>query len=302
MRMLLASFAAILCSSAICAQGRAPIIDVHMHADSDKVFAKPNPNPATGKDPGLKSGRDQMNATFAAMRKYNIVKGIVSGPLDVVEKWRTADPTRVMAAPYFEGTQNFPFPDIQLLTDLYGSGRLAAMGEIGAQYGGLGAADKSLEKYFALAEKLDIPVGVHTGLGPPGSAFDPGTPKFRTTLGDPRLLEEVIIRHPQLRLYVMHAGWPYLSEIKALMQQYPELYLDVAVIDWVMPREEFHEYLRALMRAGLGKRIMFGSDQMMWPEAIGMAIENIEAAPFLTRAEKRDIFYNNAARFLRIAK
>jgi predicted TIM-barrel fold metal-dependent hydrolase len=55
------------------------------------------------------------------------------------------------------------------------------------------------------------------------------------------------------------------------------------------------------MDAGLGKRLMFGSDQMIWPEAIGMAVESIESADFLTDADKRDIFYNNAARFLRLS-
>ena len=45
---------------------------------------------------------------------------------------------------------------------------------------------------------------------------------------------------------------------------------------------------------------MFGSDQMIWPEAIEIAIESIETAEFLTEDQKRDIFYNNAARFLRL--
>ena len=45
---------------------------------------------------------------------------------------------------------------------------------------------------------------------------------------------------------------------------------------------------------------MFGSDQMQWPEAIDDAVEAIEAAPFLSDEQKRDIFYNNAARFLRL--
>jgi predicted TIM-barrel fold metal-dependent hydrolase len=45
---------------------------------------------------------------------------------------------------------------------------------------------------------------------------------------------------------------------------------------------------------------MFGSDQMFWPEAIGMAVDAIEAADFLTREQKADIFHNNAARFLRL--
>jgi predicted TIM-barrel fold metal-dependent hydrolase len=46
---------------------------------------------------------------------------------------------------------------------------------------------------------------------------------------------------------------------------------------------------------------MFGSDQMYWPEAIGQAIESIRNAPFLDDAQKRDILYGNAARFLRLS-
>jgi predicted TIM-barrel fold metal-dependent hydrolase len=46
---------------------------------------------------------------------------------------------------------------------------------------------------------------------------------------------------------------------------------------------------------------MFGSDQMVWPGAIEIAIANVESANFLTPEQKRDIFYNNAARFLRLS-
>jgi len=38
---------------------------------------------------------------------------------------------------------------------------------------------------------------------------------------------------------------------------------------------------------------------MVWPDAIVRAIENIEAADFLTDGQKRDIFYHNAVRFFR---
>jgi uncharacterized protein len=68
----------------------------------------------------------------------------------------------------------------------------------------------------------------------------------------------------------------------------------------VLPRAAFYDYLQALVRAGLGKRVMFGSDQMRWPEKIGEAIEAIEQAPFLTEEQKRDILYHNAVRFLRL--
>jgi predicted TIM-barrel fold metal-dependent hydrolase len=78
-------------------------------------------------------------------------------------------------------------------------------------------------------------------------------------------LEDVLMRHPKLRLYVMHAGWPMSHQMVALLYAHPQVYVDVAVIDWAIPRREFHQYLRRLVEAGFGKRIMFGSDQMVWP-------------------------------------
>jgi predicted TIM-barrel fold metal-dependent hydrolase len=150
-----------------------------------------------------------------------------------------------------------------------------------------------------LAEELDVPVGFHSGISAPNTPYE-CCPKFRIGLGNPALLEEVLIRHPKLRVYLMHAGWPYLEDTVALMSVYPQVYADLSVINWIIPPEEFYAYLRALLRAGLGNRLMFGSDQMIWPEAIGRSIETVDRAPDVTAAVKRDIFYNNAVRFFRL--
>jgi uncharacterized protein len=45
---------------------------------------------------------------------------------------------------------------------------------------------------------------------------------------------------------------------------------------------------------------MFGSDQMVWPGTIERSIQVVNDAPFLSAGQKRDILYNNAARFLRL--
>jgi len=46
---------------------------------------------------------------------------------------------------------------------------------------------------------------------------------------------------------------------------------------------------------------MFGSDQMIWPGLIERSVAIIQEAPFLNAEQKRDILYNNAARFLRLS-
>ena len=87
------------------------------------------------------------------------------------------------------------------------------------------------------------------------------------------------------------------------MGMYQQVYMDVGTI-WLLGsfnRAAIDDWFREMLSHGLGKRIMFGTDQMLWPDAIGMAIEVIESVKFLTEEQRRDIFYNNAARFLRLA-
>lgn len=277
---------------------RPPVIDVHIHATGWDHFGNPPPpNPVIGKVPTARSDKEFMDATLAELRRYNIVKAVAGGPREQVLHWLAADSARIIGGTMFG--EHVDLPDLNVLREDFRAGRLGVLGELGLQYAGLAPNDKQMEPYWALAEELDIPVGLHTGLAPPQTPYR-CCPKFRNSLGNPALVEEVLIRHPKLRVYLMHAGYPYLQETIAILHMYPQVYVDLAAIDWLRPREEFHHYLQALVRAGFGKRLMFGSDQMIWPEGIGMAIEGIESAKFLSAEQKRDIFYNNAVRFLRL--
>ena len=93
-----------------------------------------------------------------------------------------------------------------------------------------------------------------------------------------------------------------LQEMIHLLYCHPQVYVDTGVIDWVLPKEEFYTYLRRIVNAGFGNRVMFGSDEMIWPQAIPRAIEAIETADILSEDLKRDILFRNAARFLRLDK
>ena len=182
---------------------------------------------------------------------------------------------------------------------LNAAGKLTAISEITAQYVGIAPDDPRLEPYFALAEELDIPVGIHLGPGPPGTAYF-ATPRYAAAAGDPFRLEPVLIRHPRLRLYAMHAGWPMGDAMVAMLYAHPQLYVDVGILDYAYPKKDFYAYLKRLVDAGFERRIMFGSDNMIWPDAIGVAIQRIQRAPFLSARQKRLILHDNAARFLRI--
>lgn len=140
------------------------------------------------------------------------------------------------------------------------------------------------------------------GLSPPihTEGIGPYLPNFRSAAGNPLLLEEVLVRHPKLRIYVENTGYPYLGQMIAMMYQYPQLQGDLSTITWVIPRSAFYDYLKALARAGPGKRLMFGSDQCGGRRRWGRRSRRSRKPNFLTEAQKRDILYHNAARFLHL--
>jgi hypothetical protein len=158
-----------------------------------------------------------------------------------------------------------------------------------------------MEPYWALAEELDIPVGIHIGPGPQG-AFYLGAAGYRARMHSALTIEEVLVKHPKLRVYIMHAGYPLIDDLLATLYAHPQVYVDVGLIVYNQRPAAFYRYLQAIVDAGFTNRVMFGSDQMVWPGAIERAIAVIDEAPFLSRQQKRDIFYNNAARFLRLSK
>jgi hypothetical protein len=277
-----------------------PIIDMHIHAfEWDRYGPDPPPNPVSGVSPAARTDQAAALASLAELDRFRVVKAVASGPPSVVERWHELDPDRIVPGVYVERPEDLPPPDeVRALVE---SGRLAVLGEIGAQYAGGTLADEGWTPYLDLAEELGLPVAIHTGVGPPRTPYEPCCPGFRSHLGRPAHLEEVLVRHPDLKIYLMHAGLPWLEETLALLHLYPRIYVEVAVIDWIVPRAQFHAYLKALVDAGFEDRILFGSDQMIWPDAIALSVAGVDSAPFLTPAQKRKIFHDNAVRFLGLA-
>ena len=252
----------------------------------------------------MKNGAAHLQACLAEMKRLNIVRGVVSGGdgdrLASPRSGATPIPIGSSPAAGIRGSEEIPLPPLDVLRQAFADAAPRRARRDHRAVRRRHPRRRRYQPYLALAEEFDIPAAVHMGVGPPGISYDPCCRGFRAGLGNPAVLEEALNRHPKLRVNVMHGGWPYLQDTIALLFIYPQVNVDLGAIDWALPRAEFHAYLAALMRAGFGKRIMFGSDQMYWPEAIGMAVDAIDAAPFLTAADRRDIFHDNAARFLRL--
>jgi hypothetical protein len=330
--MIRAAFVAVIAAMALApvnveVQGREPIIDMHLHALAANAQGPPpmamcTPiDPMPGWDPiapfpqmfidvfkkppcanpiwSPTTDVEVMTRTLDVMKRHNVI-GVLSGPAARVDAWMAAESARFIPALILNaGQAGTPSPDI--VRQRHAEKRLSVLGEVTNQYSGLLPDDPRMEPYWTLAEELDIPVAYHVGPGPPGAIYL-GSPNYRARLHSALTVEEVLVKHPKLRLSVMHAGFPLLDDMLAVLYAHPQVYVDVGIIVYGQPRPAFYRYLQALVDAGFGKRVMFGSDQMVWPEALERGITVINEAPFLSAAQKRDILYNNAARFLRLSK
>ncbi|HSG58641.1 MAG TPA: amidohydrolase family protein [Woeseiaceae bacterium] len=244
------------------------------------------------------SDEELLQRTLDELERHNVY-GILSGPPEFVARWADAAPNRFLRGLLFAPGENAPSPEEVI--ELHEAGQLDILAEITTQYAGMAPDDEWLMPYWAALEAHDIPAGIHVGPGPPGLLYL-GAQGYRARLHSALTLEEVLARHPRLRLFIGHAGFPLLDDLLALMYAHPQVYVGIGVIVFTQPREAFYRYLRGIVDAGFGKRILFGSDQMVWPETIGRSIRVIEDAPFLSDEQKRDILFNNAVSFLRLSE
>lgn len=285
-----------------------PVIDVHLHSyDSAKHFIAVAPAPGNPQKHSPKTYSEYRKQILEELEKNNVVLAIVSGPLSHQSMWQNNSATRF----YFSLHTGEPKHDVigekldtTVLKQLISAGKLKAIGEMAQQYRGYDLSDTAYEQIFDLAERLQIPVGIHTGAGPKGTALEKNS-KFKLQYGNPYLLENLIIRHPKMKLYMMHAGLPnYGREGINMMRMYPNLYADIGAMAWTNKYAQYtlEQFLKEAIIAGVTDRILFGSDQMLWPHAISLAIGYIKNAHFLTEQQKKDILYFNAARFLSLTE
>ncbi len=298
---------------------RPPIIDVHVHA------MKMNPNfasemcpwflmnmPGSGPNqdpPSFMNGdcvdplqpaasdADMQAKLLEAAERLNVIM-VASGDADILHRWHAAAPDRVIPSMGL-GLGNAGPISVEAFRDSLEGGFYKVMGEVAPQYQGKSPSDMSLDEYFGVAEELGIPVGIHMGTGGNGMANITNA-NYRASLGQPFLLEDMLARHPKLKIWVMHAGYPMIDQMIALMGANAYVYVDLAGFIWSYPQEEIHAYLKRLVQAGFGKRILYGTDLMVWPKLLETSIGVIQNANYLSKEQKRDIFFNNAVRFFNL--
>ena len=271
--------------------GIKPIIDMHLHDyTEDTYYTAPSPDGnMSPKD--LKTHR---KLTMEMLKKYNVKKAVVS----TIGGSNTLDENGILIPGYYI---NQPPTDTTKFIQQIKSGEIKVFGEIGAIYGGYTLSHPDFDVYMKICERFNIPVAVHTGGSFPNITYR-SSPNFRLKNGDPYTIEDVIAKYPKLKIYLMHAGSNDFEHAIRLMMQYSHVYADLGAVLWIntMAIDFGEQFLRKAKRYGLVDRVMFGSDQMVWPHAIEKSIKTLDSYDFLTEEDKRKIFYHNAIRFLEL--
>jgi hypothetical protein len=295
-QLLLASLLALIATSTFAYDG--PVIDMQLHA---WPLGEDGP-------PDAPKNLAAMQETLARLDKFNIVLAATSGPEAFLTAWSAENSERLLVGPIFPCIEGLnptwhqyrcfedggDFPDINWLEEKYSSNEYGIMGELYNQYAGIAYDDPRMDPYYALAERLGVPVAIHTHSAPPLTAHR-CCPAFRIRNGNPLLVEDVLARYPKLKMQIMHANPLVYPEVLDLLVQYPKLYVDISPWEWALPRDKFHRLLNAYKEQGLLGRVMYGSDGHDYAESFAA----YEAADFLTDRELAGIFCKNAERFLR---
>lgn len=143
--------------------------------------------------------------------------------------------------------------------------------------------DEALRAIYAEAERLRVPVMIHTGT----SVF----PGARNRYADPMPADDVAVDFPALTVILAHAGRPlYMETAVFLARRHPNVHLDLSGI----PPRKLLEYLPRLEE--LSTKCLWGTD-FPSPGVLSMRknVDDFLTLPLSDEARRRILFDNAAA-------
>ncbi len=132
--------------------------------------------------------QELLERTVATMERRNVY-GVLSGSKDRVTTWTERAPGRFTRGLGFR--IGLGEPSVEELRRMVESGDVEVLAEVTNQYAGILPEDERMAPYWALAERLDLPVGIHIGPGPPGAKYL-GNPAYRAAFHSALTLEPVL--------------------------------------------------------------------------------------------------------------
>ncbi len=119
-----------------------------------------------------------------------------------------------------------------------------------SMYAGFKPNEPELNYLWEYATKHRLPVLLHTG-----TTFIDKAP-LECTL--PRLLDEVAIRYPNVKIVLAHLSHPYEGECVVTIRKHPNVYADCSALHY-RPFQLYHS-LMLVQEYGVWSKVLFGTD------------------------------------------
>ena len=249
-------------------------------------------------------GSEDVNAQLVALEQAGVYKAAISSSWNLQNNYRDKSKINLLYGlmfpcpngkvpysmqPCFEDGKDWP--TLSWVETQIKEGKINFLGEVLSQYYGISSSDSLLFPYYALAEKYNLPVGIHTG----GAGPNHGSPNFKMEMGNPLHLEKMLTSFPKLKVWIMHSGDQFYKETISILHKYKNVYTDISVISNpdIVPPAQFKILMKAFIEAGLEDRLMFGTDN----GNVVKVIAAVNELDFLTNQQKEKIFYINAEDF-----
>jgi uncharacterized protein len=152
--------------------------------------------------------------------------------------------------------------------------------------------DKRYIPFIKLCLEYKKPLVIHTGIN---SEKDNDCSKYN----DPKYIEEIAIKYPNLKIIVVHYFWPKLDYCYNKLITFPNIYFDIAALaDKEVIDITGEENIVRVLEKTPANRIIYGTDYAMC--SMETHINLIKGLKF-TDKEKEDIFFNNALKTYEIS-
>ena len=117
-------------------------------------------------------------------------------------------------------------------------------------YAGFSPNDRALDDLWIYASRHGLPVLLHTG-----TTFVANAPLACTL---PRLIDEVAIRFPEVKIVMAHLGHPWEGECIATIRKHNNVFADCSALHY-RPFQLYHS-LMLVQEYGVWHKLLFGSD------------------------------------------
>jgi len=284
-----------------------PVIDVHQHiynahnfwyGDGDALFRH------------FYTPETHYDTLVQRMKENSVVLAIASGPLSAVDYFYTDYPENrslfLYSAEFWKIEEKSLTRTVSDLCNAIKNHQVRSIGELCGIYEGVPLDDPAYLQLYALADSFSLPVFLHTGIANNYKDY----PEYALAESNPANLKAVLEMYPDVNFSAArmgassHKDYDFEDDVIEMMHTYDNFYVDIGSTTWInkSARRTAERFIRRAIKEGLEDKLLFGSNEMIWPDAVTASINYVKCARYLDKAQKKKILYWNAANYLKLSE